>query len=464
MVSLGVVDTAGVVSKHVGESTEKLDAAKLEAMLEDPHDLSRVVSGQVLAGEVARLSRLAGQMDVSDPKRVEIIARFQDAKRRKQVHDESGAKDLPYYLPGLRSCISEESHLARALSEAGRGDDAMLATIRVKVMKKEEKEIQEALMKRMEEIQAKLSLINEKEMSLDRITKMEEDQRRLKQEAAELIPVDEDSDQSPTHQTEGGEKVKLSKGQKKKLRKQRQKGMTAETAADNAPGPGRVTADSVVSALDDNDMPDMVKELARTLAQDPTVLKQLHETGELDDVLMEDVTRRSCQQMAAAAPDAKSAAILKQLNLDDDSHYPHSQPQNTDKSQGMPGTSLSEEGMPQEVTSPTARQRAAAKAKEQLRVIRGEDSDEHEEAVQSKRDLLKEKMARKQQRYAELQAARKNRGNDKDLFEKAMARNAAAEKAEQLVAAEAEKTEQAAQIDIAPPVFVPGPAPDLELD
>ena len=45
-----------------------------------------------------------------------------------------------------------------------------------------------------------------------------------------------------------------------------------------------------------------------------------------------------------------------------------------------------------------------------------------------------------------------------------MARNAAAEKAEQLVAAEAEKTEQAAQIDIAPPVFVPGPAPDLELD
>lgn len=223
---------------------------------------------------MSSLLRLAGQLDVNDPKRIQVIARFQDAKHRKQVHDESGAKDLPYYLPGLRSCISEESHLARALSEAGRGDDAMLATIRIKVMKKEEKEIQEALVKRMEEIQAKLSLLNQKEISLEHLSKMEEDQRRLNQATEDLAPADEDSDNSPTHQDttqadEGGEKVKLSKGQKKKLRKQKMKVMTADRAAELAPGPGKVTAESVVSALDEQDMPEMVKELARTLAQVP---------------------------------------------------------------------------------------------------------------------------------------------------------------------------------------------------
>ena len=94
----------------------------------------------MLTAEVSRLTRVASHYAVDDPKRIASIETLQECKRRKQVFEESKAAELPYYVSAIRNAICEDSALARALSEQGRADEAMLATIRVKVMKKEIRE------------------------------------------------------------------------------------------------------------------------------------------------------------------------------------------------------------------------------------------------------------------------------------------------------------------------------------
>ena len=65
----------------------------------------RFVSGAVLTQEVTRLSRVASNFAVDDLKPLEVVAQLQDAKRRKQVFEESKASELSYYLPGVR-CVN----------------------------------------------------------------------------------------------------------------------------------------------------------------------------------------------------------------------------------------------------------------------------------------------------------------------------------------------------------------------
>ena len=387
----------------------------------DPCVCRRFVSGAVLTAEVSRLTRVASHYTVDDPKRIASIETLQECKRRKQVFEESKAAELPYYVSAIRNAICEDSALARALSEQGRADEAMLATIRVKVMKKEIREREEQMRARMEEVQAKLAALKSAEDSIrNQLAEVDEEEMEEKEEKEQKQPAEEaevevaaepsvpgDAESEIRKLEEMGQVMQaqelrrirdqtrqdvskareagMTENQKKRERKKRAK---LGKAAGDGDTSGEVTAATVGRALEERELPDMVKKLAMNLSQDPEVLRQLLDKGELDEELMKEVTLRGVREVAKHAPDPKSAGLLEKLVENEE------------------GAKIDAPAGATNLEDPVAAKAALAAVKGQITVAETEEQE-----MLQKKEQLRLKMERKQKRFQELQRQRDERAS-----------------------------------------------------
>ena len=439
-----------------------LDASSCAGCKNNDRLHCRFVSGAVLTAEVSRLTRVASNHPVDSPKRIAAIETLQDCKRRKQVFEESHAVDLPYYLSAIRNAICEDSALARALSEQeGRSEEAMLATIRVKVMKKEIREREGAMRAKIEALQAKLTNLNNTEESIrTQLAEVEDDEdeppkdsegegvagevcaplpvgtaeaeiRKLEEmgqisQAKELRRIRDQARRDATSAREAhGEAAGLTENQKKRERKKKAKACAARVSSARVSTPstpstprreeregvgdssGQVNPITVGAALEEQELPDMVAKLAKNLSHDPEVLRQLLASGELSEELMAEVTLRGVQEVAKNAPDAKSAVLLERMvsQLEGSLLAGSSLLPIKLLPQGMPAggnpaaAAVVVPSLPQE--DPVAAKAAMAAMKGQIAAAETE-----EEAMQEKKEALRLKMERKKKRFEELQRQR----------------------------------------------------------